>query len=72
MNNLILKVDGIEYDGWTSITVSKSIDYLAGTFTFTSSDKFAQKSDKWGIKLGKSCTIEIDKQVLITGNKHVI
>lgn len=67
MNNPVLKVDGIEYDGWMSVNITKSIDYLAGAFSFTCSDKNSQKSEKWEIRLGNSCTVEINKQVLITG-----
>lgn len=67
MFDLILKVNGISYAGWTTITVFRSMDNLSGTYSFTASDKFPGKPEDWNLRLGYECTVEVGKSVLITG-----
>ena len=36
LNKILLEVNGISYEGFTSISVFKRIETLSGTFSFTS------------------------------------
>jgi len=67
MSKIILKVKEKEYSGWESAHVGKSLLQISGSFDFTATGIFGHVPEKWDIKLGDSCTVEIDDQVLITG-----
>ena len=66
-NDIILKVNGKSYGGWTSAIVEKSMFHMAGAFGFSATDIFPGQAVKWDIKLGMECTVEINGQTIITG-----
>ena len=66
-NEIILKVNGKSYGGWTSATVEKSMFNLAGAFGLAATDIYPGQSAKWNIKLGDQCSVEINGQTIITG-----
>jgi prophage tail gpP-like protein len=63
----VLKVNGQKLNVWKSISVSRSIAQIAGSFSFTTSNRFAGNNEKWNITNGDKCTIEIADQQVITG-----
>jgi prophage tail gpP-like protein len=58
---IVLVVEGLRYQGWKEIEVVKSINNLATTFGFLISDKYPGDPNRWPIKLGQSCSVEINK-----------
>ena len=66
-NEIILKVNGKSYGGWTSATVEKSMFNLTGAFGLAATDIYPGQSAKWNIKLGDQCSVEINGQTIITG-----
>jgi len=66
-NEIILKVNGKAYGGWTSAIIEKSMFNLSGAFGLSATDIYPGQSAKWKIKLGDQCTVEINKQKIITG-----
>lgn len=66
-DEIILKVEGKSYGGWTSIVVEKSMFNLAGAFGFATTDIYPGRSAKWNIKLGAECVVEVNGQAIITG-----
>ena len=67
MSDIILRVGGKKFGGWTSATVEKSLFQIAGAFGLAATDRFPGNADKWEFALGDSCTVEIDGQTIITG-----
>ncbi|MFV1975496.1 MAG: phage baseplate assembly protein [Candidatus Scalindua sp.] len=72
MGEIVLQVDNYEYTGWTEALITKSLTSIAGTFSFTVTDKFPTKPENWDIKMGDPCTVfykekNRDNQVMITG-----
>lgn len=63
-NDIIIEVDGIRYDGWTNISVSKSLENLTGKFRFTST---ASKKNEFPVKLGQQCRIFVNSILFLTG-----
>ena len=67
MTDIILKVKGKEYGGWTSATVEKSLYTMTGAFGFSATDIFPGNFRKWGFSMGDECQVIINGQVVITG-----
>lgn len=67
LNKIVLKVNGQSLEGWKSVQVNQGLNQMAGTFGFSSSDKFPKKAGNWGIKIGQSVSVEVDGQVISTG-----
>jgi prophage tail gpP-like protein len=63
-NDIIIDVDGVRYDGWTDIVVSKSLENLTGKFRFTST---ASKENEFPVKLGQRCKIFVNRILFLTG-----
>lgn len=63
----ILKVNGEQLNTWKSINVSRSITQIAGSFSFSTANKFAGENEKWNVTTGDECTIEIAEEKILTG-----
>ena len=66
-SGIVLKINGRAYEGWTGVTVNKSMFSLCGAFGLSGTDIFPGRPANWGIKLGDSCSVEINGQKIITG-----
>ncbi len=66
-NEIILKVRGKSFGGWTSVQVEKSLMNVAGAFGLAATDIYPGNAKKWGIAMGDECTVEINGQTIITG-----
>jgi prophage tail gpP-like protein len=67
MNDEIeLLVNGKIYTGWKGVSVRSSLDFFASSFDLTLTD--TQAGDARKIKLGSSCRVRIDGELLITGH----
>lgn len=62
-----LKVNGRRYSGWESMRVTLSIESLAGSFSFESSDRWGGQEDPLPIVEEDECSVEIGGKTLITG-----
>ncbi len=67
MSDIVLKIDGKEFTGWTGATVEKSLFHMSGAFGLTATDIFPGNAEKWGLGMGDECEVIIDDQTLITG-----
>jgi prophage tail gpP-like protein len=65
MNNVELKVDGKVFSGWTSVTVNRSIETMAGNFDLGVNVQIA--TDLSSLAPGKPFTLAIDDQIVIAG-----
>ncbi|EEN6448715.1 baseplate protein [Salmonella enterica] len=65
MNNFELKVDGKIFSGWTSVTVNRSIETMAGYFDL--GVNVQTSTDLSSLAPGKPFTLSIDGQTVITG-----
>lgn len=65
--DIVLVVSGLRYEGWKEIEVVKSIDNISTTFGFLISDKYPGDPNRWPIKLGQSCSVEVNDFQLAQG-----
>ncbi|EHX6249982.1 TPA: baseplate protein [Salmonella enterica] len=65
MNKVELKVDGKIFSGWTSVTVNRSIETMAGYFDL--GVNVQTSTDLSSLAPGKPFTLSIDGQTVITG-----
>lgn len=67
-DDLRLIVNGTAYGGWKSVTVTRSIEALAGAFSLAVSDRWASNSAPRRIEPGDACAIEVDGARIVTGH----
>ena len=67
-DEVILKVGGQAFRGWTSVMIEKSMRQMVGAFGLATTDKFPGEARKWNIGLGDECIVEINEQKVITGH----
>jgi prophage tail gpP-like protein len=65
--DVVLRVGGSAYSGWKSLTVTRSIEQLAGSFELEIYPKWKGAADVWPIFEEDECTVEILGEVVITG-----
>ena len=67
MADIALTVDGLIYGGWKSVSVRRSIETVAGTFSLSASERWPGQQALKAILPGQKCTVAIDGDVVITG-----
>lgn len=67
MADLALIHNGSEYRGWKGVSVTRSIESIAGQFTLDVSDRWADQEESWPIREEDVCTVAIDGVPVITG-----
>lgn len=63
-----LKVDGMLYGGWTSITITRSMEQVAGSFELAVSERWAGQDVVRPIRPGMTCSVLVDGAPVITGH----
>ena len=62
-----LLVNGLRYEGFESIRITRSIESIAGSFTLEVSDRWDGATDPWPIAEGDECKVLVGDDVVITG-----
>ena len=63
----ILQVGDQRFEGWTEVQVDRSLDALAGGFSFKMTDRWPDQPEKWIIEAGAACTVLLDSDPLMKG-----
>ncbi|BEO03105.1 hypothetical protein SMQC13_08320 [Serratia marcescens] len=63
---LTLSVDGKIWDGWTDMTVNRSLDNIAGEFDLTITARWSTAAPR-SIKPGMACVVSIGSDRILTG-----
>ncbi|AZQ10168.1 phage baseplate assembly protein [Shewanella khirikhana] len=71
-DNIILKAGGNIYQGWTKISVTRSLEAMSGTFDLELTWKWQGQAGQYEkfmepIKQGQQCTVDIGSERVITG-----
>ena len=64
---VVLKVKGQAFRGWTGVAIEKSVYQTSGSFGLATTDLFPGEAKKWGFGFGDECIVEINGQNLVTG-----
>lgn len=64
MSIITIEVNGTRFEGWTKISVKRSIENLCGTFSFIST---FLPVNKFPVKIGQNCNIHVDDVLFLTG-----
>lgn len=67
MSDVALLVGGLKYEGWKSISISRSIETLAGSFSLSVTDTWSIGGASWPIREGNECSVLVGGVPLITG-----
>ena len=66
--NVILSINGQNFTGWTRVAITRSIEQVAGTFTLTLTERWADSDNAPPqIRAGDACQVLCDDQLVITG-----
>jgi len=63
----VLRVNGRRFNSWKSISINRSIAQIAGSFSFTTSNRYAGEVEKWGVTTGDECTVDVGDEQVING-----
>lgn len=66
-NDVELLVGGTPYKGWESVSITKNLDSVSGSFSVAVMDRWRELVESWGIKPGDECSVTIGGEVVITG-----
>ncbi len=64
---LTLLCDGRVWQGWQSFTVTHSIEQLAHSFSFTTTDQYQEGLDRWNVRGGSEIKFYIDDILIVSG-----
>ena len=59
MADIALTVDGLIYGGWKSVSVRRSIETVAGTFSLSASERWPGQQALKAILPGQKCTVSM-------------
>lgn len=66
-NVVRLQVNGIQYAGWQTVRITRSMDAVAGSFELGLTDVWAPGQLPWPINIGDACLVAIGADTVITG-----
>lgn len=66
-NNCTLLVNGMIYGGWTSISIQRGIEQLAGSFSLRVTERWPGVVESRPIKKGDVAVVKIDGEAVCTG-----
>jgi prophage tail gpP-like protein len=67
MSDVVLLVNGRRYGGWKGVTITRSIESIAGSFELEVTDRWSGQDAPWAIVEEDACRVEIDGQVVLDG-----
>lgn len=67
MPDVILQVNGANYSGWETVSVTLGIEQIAGSFDLTVTERWPNQPQAWRIGLGDACRVLIGKDTVISG-----
>ncbi|HAT7513539.1 TPA: phage tail protein [Kluyvera ascorbata] len=63
---VMLTVQGQQWDGWTEMSITRSLDAIAGEFDLTVTTQWSEAAPRT-IKEGLACTVDIGSDIVLTG-----
>src|SRR5437016_1417287 len=67
MPDVLLKVNGSQYAGWTDVSVTRDIEAIANSFQLSVSDRWNGQTKPWPILEEDVCELLVGGRTLITG-----
>lgn len=66
-DDAVLYVNGKTFQGWTEISIKRTLKAISGSFDLRLIDKWAEEQTPWLVIPGDSCQVKIGDETLITG-----
>jgi len=67
-DDIVLKVEGKKFSGWTELEVNQSLDSLSASFAFSYTENYPDQMDVFSFKKGQEAIVEINGYRLVTGH----
>jgi prophage tail gpP-like protein len=65
-DDLILTIDGVDWTGWTTVQLTRSMDTIPANFHIALTEKYPNKPDI-SVRPGSACTIKLGGDLVLTG-----
>ena len=62
-----LTVGGQRHEGWTEVEIVRALDTMAGSFSLTLTERWADQREAFALEAGAACTVAIAGETVITG-----
>lgn len=62
-----LKIASQRYEGWTAMRITRSIESICGDFAFEIAAREFTGAQRWPLRTGDACAVEVDGETVITG-----
>jgi prophage tail gpP-like protein len=66
-SEVILKIDGQAFGGWTGVTIERAINDLCSSFELSMTERWPDAPERHIIREGAACEVVVDGEVLMTG-----
>lgn len=66
-NIVTLHVNGQIYEGWTDVTLTRSLRTASSSFELSLTEKWPGRTNQWRIMRGDAVTLELDAELALTG-----
>lgn len=67
MPDVRLRIDSVDYSGWTRVRMVRSIETIAGTFELGITDRWPESEGRRPIRPGQSCAVLLEGEPVIGG-----
>jgi len=69
VNNIDLRVDGLDYSGWTKATIARSIDAVCASFSLTLTEQrdVDVNSAHQQVRAGQACELRLNNTLVLSG-----
>ena len=66
-DDVALILDGRRYLGWTDVRIQRGLDSLVGSFDLELTERESTDGERWPLRAGAACRVEIGGELVITG-----
>jgi prophage tail gpP-like protein len=67
MSDVVLRIDDGKFGGWKNVSLMRGIEQATGAFRIEVTERYPGQPDRWPIRKGMACTLELDGAPAITG-----
>ena len=71
-DDLVLKIGGQTFTGWTEIEVERGIERMPNTFKISATEDNPVSRGAAGIQKGSACTVSLGSDLVLTGSVNIV
>lgn len=72
MADVQLIIDGLSFEGWTSVAITRPMDAAAGVFSLSLTERWTDSMEPWPIRHGDPCAVAADGEIVTVGHVDIL